>query len=174
MFTYQNDSFPNLTRKTKLILLAFFSFCGVLSGVSVAYSADPNFSLMMRRAINGSVSIVSLVSVTLLSLLITAVAIILSKPYLFLPLSFIKCFLYAFVRSCVNISFFGAGWLIGPMFLFSDTVAMILLFWIWIRCILYPYKSAIKGLSIGAAFSVAICFIDCFWVSPFLITLMND
>ena len=155
-------------RKTIGFVLAFFGLCGIVLGVLTSYSVDPYLFSAMRRSSFRSVSIIGLITAAWLPFLISAIFVSLSKLYLFIPLSFIKSFSYAFVRSFVAISFLQAGWLAASILLFSDTIVICLLYWYWIRQTGNTSKTAVKDLFICLFISLIACIIDYFWVSNIL------
>lgn len=174
MSTYCIADFVSFHRKDKLFFLAFFSFCGTLFGTLTSYHLDSFILALMRRGSFASVSIVGLIVVNFLPFLITSVVILLSKPFLFLPIGFLKNFSFAFIRSLICISYGQAGWLVGTIMLFSDTIVIVLLHWFWIRHIDGIQDYAYRDLSLCFAVSFISCVIDYIWVSPFLIQLLID
>ncbi len=171
MLTYHLDDSFRFSRKTELVILAFFSFSGSLFGVLISYTSDSFLPHLMHRTIASPVTIVGLVSVTFFPFLITAIATFLSKTYLFFLLAFFKCFSFAFVRSCVYISFPQAGWLVGTLLLLSDSIVVMLLHWFWIRHLHSIRDTAIKDMIFCLAVTFAMCIIDYRWVLPFLMNL---
>lgn len=174
MSTDRIANFVSFHRKDKLFLLAFFSFCGTFLGTLTSYHLDSFILALMRRGSLASVSIVGLIVVNFLPFLITSVVILLSKPSLFLPIGFLKNFSFAFFRSLICISYGQAGWLVGTIMLFSDTIVMVLLHWFWIRHIDGIQVSAYRDLSFCFAVSFVACILDYIWVSPFLMQLLID
>lgn len=163
-----------INRKTERFFLALFTCCGAVLGVAVSYASGPSLFLMMRTAASSHVSIVGLILSALFPYLITAVAYCFSKPYLFLPIAFFKTFLYTLVLCSVRTAFLQAGWLVCILLLFSDTVAVAVLYWYWIRNIHGFRKSALSELLYGITVTLVTAVIDYIWVSPFLIALINN
>lgn len=174
MPTYHIADYFSFNRKHKIILLAFYAFTGLLFGSLIIRHIDPSFYTLMRSVLSNSVSIVGLIVVNFLPVLITSVIALLSKPYLFFPLSFFKNFSLVVVRCLVFFSFGQAWWLIGNMISLSNVVVMPLLYWFWIRHINGIRNSAHKDIIICFAGSFVACIIEFIWVSPFLFQLLND
>ena len=168
MFVYHVQNSVHFHRKSELVILALFSFYGVLLGTLVSYAPDSLFSSLMHRTITSPATIVSLVSITFFPFLITAFIMFLSKTYLFFLLAFLKCFSFSFLWSCICISFPNAYWLLQPLLLFSDSVVLVLLHWLWIRHLHSIRDTAIGDMIFCLAVTLAICFIDCKWISPIL------
>lgn len=173
MSTHYQADLLHIGRKTELLFLAFSSCAGAVLGVAIAYNMEPYFFSMMRMAASGHVSIVGLLLVIIFPFLISAIAVYLSKPYLFLPLSFFKCCVYSLVLCGICIEFSSAGWLVCMFLLFSDTFTILALHFFWIRYLHGFRKFAFKELLITLSASLCFCFLDYIWVSPFLFTLMN-
>ena len=165
MSTSHIVNYLHFSRRSKLLLLAFFSFSGILLGVITSHNIDPFLFPLMHSVLSDSVSIVDLIVVACFPFLITAIIVLLSNPCLFLLHSFVKSFSYAFVRSFTCISFGDAGWIVGAMMVFSDTLVMCVLHWFWIRHLHFIQKSAKRDLLICFVLSLVACFIDYFWVS---------
>lgn len=174
MLTCRIADLLHTERKIDLFFLAFFSCSGAVLGVTVAYTSESSFCSLMRTAASSPVSIVGLMLVTLFPFLITAIAFYLSKPYLLLVISFFESFTYALSMCSVYIAFLQAGWLVCMLLLFSDTMVIAVLHWYWIRNIHGFRDSTIRDLVSCIAVTLTVGLIDYIWVSPFLITLMND
>ena len=174
MSTYRVVPSLHIDRKTELFLLAFFSCCGAVLGVAVSYSSEPSISLMMRMAASSHVSILGLMLSAILPFLITVVAYCFSKPYLLFPISFFKSFSYTLAMCCVRVGFLQAGWLVCMLLLFSDTAAIVVLYWYWIRNIHGFRSSALTDMLFCIAVTLTVTVIDYVWVFPFLMALFNN
>ncbi len=152
------------------ILLGAFWVLGMLIPVCIFSQIDVSFSSLMRQAVVGQVSIVSLLTSILLPYLLSAFAVYISKPLLLLPIAFIRGFSLVFVLMAVSEAFGCAGWLIRGLFLFSDLAFMPFLYLFWHRSISGTSKD--RGwLCCGAA--VLIGCLDYHYISPFLLGLLS-
>lgn len=154
-------------RKLSTIILAFCWFAGLLTGCFFADHAGNIHFSMMRRAVSGSVSIAGLV-VVLLPFLFTAIAVYLSRTWLFLPFCFFRAFRFAYVAGLVSGSFGASGWLVRLLLLFTDGCQMPVLLWIWFRWIGNGGRKAVHQICVCAILSAVVWGIDYFVVSPFL------
>ncbi len=154
-------------RKLSTIILAFCWFAGLLTGCFFADHAGNIHVSLMRRAVSSSVTIAGLV-VVLLPFLFSALAVCLSKTWLFLPICFLKSFQFAYLGGLVNISFGNAGWLIRLLLLFTDGWVIPVLLWIWFRWIGAGGRQAVRQIAVCAVFCAVVWSIDYFVVSPFL------
>ena len=174
MSTCRIVSSLHIDRKMELFLLAFFSCCGAVLAVAVSGSSELSISLMMRMAASSHVSIVGLMFSASLPFLITVVAYCFSKPFLLFPISFIKTFSYTLAICSVRIGFLQAGWLVCMLLLFSDTAAIVVLYWHWIRNIHGFRDSALTEMLFCTAVALVVTVIDYIWVSPFLMALISN
>lgn len=160
-------------REMNLYLLAFFTLCGCSLGVYTSHKSDSISFHLMRMAVTCPVSIVGLVFVILLPFLITAFAIWISKPYLFLPVSFFNSFSFTLIL-CYTITVFDtAGWLVCLMLLFSNISVQFCLNWIWIRYFNGTSGSSAEDLLVCVFGLLAIVVIDYLFVAPYLVQLTN-
>lgn len=158
----------NLSRMTRIILLAFSWIAGMFFGLNESVPDTAVTVSLMHTVVRSSVSIVGLIAVLVFPLIISALAVFLSAPLVFLPLAFFKAFGYT-VCSILIVSAFGsAGWLIRGLLLFSDTCMSIALLWFWFRNIEGKRLSSKKDLAVCAIFALLVGCIDYFVVSPFL------
>lgn len=161
------------SRKMNLILLAFFSVFGCSLGVYISHLSDTYTIYLMRMAASSPVSIVGLTFVILLPFLITAFAGWISKPLILLPISFFDSFSFTFILCCTIASFGSAGWLVCVMLLFTNIFVQLCLFWTWIRCFNGSFSSCAEDLFRCFLYSLAISFVDYFFVAPYLVQLTS-
>ena len=154
-------------RKLGTILLAFCWFAGLLTGCFFADHAGDIHTSMMRRAVSCSVSISGLV-VLLLPFLFSALAVYLSKTWLFLPFCFLKGFQFAYLAGLVSTAFGAAGWLVRLLLFFTDGWVIPILLWIWFRWIGRGGRKAIWQIAFCAGLCAVIWSVDYFAVAPYL------
>ena len=88
---------PAWWRKYCFLFLAFCWIVGLLSGASACFAAGDSLNSLMRGAAARPVSIVSLLGVTMFPFLLSAFAVYISEPWLFLIVSFGDAFVLSFV-----------------------------------------------------------------------------
>lgn len=152
------------------ILLGASWVLGMLIPVCIFSQIDASFPSLMRRAVVGQVSIVSLLASILLPYLLSAFAVYISKPLLLLPIAFIRGFTLILVLMTVSEAFGSAGWLIRGLFLFSDVAFMPFLYLFWHRNISVVSNNS-GWVCCGAA--VLIGCLDYYYISPFLLGLLS-
>lgn len=160
-------------RKGSKLILAFSWLLGLICGILVCLSAGNSFASWMRSTVYGAVSIVSLLFVTILPFLFSALAVYLSKPVLLLVICFCKAFLLSYVSLGVYQAFGSAGWLVRYLLSFSECMSAPLLYWCWQRYLLG--KASLFGWESAYAFALAVLIgsADYCIISPFLASLID-
>lgn len=120
-------------RKYCRLFLALFWLSGFLCGMWAFLSRESVVSGLIGEAAAGSLSIVGLVLVTFFPFILSAFAVSLSWPVWILPISFCKAFLFSFVSFGIWRFYGSAGWLIHLLLMFSDLVAVPVLYGFWLR-----------------------------------------
>ncbi len=157
-------------RKAGRFLLAIVLLSGYICGILVSMKAG-NISSLMYAAVNARVSIVSLLLAFLLPFLLSAIAVYLGQPWLFLPIGFCKAFCFACVSYGIGYAYAGAGWLMRWLFMFSDTLTMPLLCYFWLSHMSgSPRNSPAAWFWILSA-SLFIGYIDFRFIAPILAVL---
>lgn len=132
MARFLHRFFAELRRKTNVLILAACFLAGLILGIRMSHRAEFSFSLM-HGALDRAVSIVHLLSVLLLPILFSALAVYFSKPRLLYGIAFLKAFVFAFVSAGVSAGFGNAGWLVRWLLMFSDSLSLPLLWLYWLR-----------------------------------------
>lgn len=160
------------SRKFVRHFLAVCWTAGLGCGIWSCFLADDSISSLMRSCLNGSVSIVGLLTVTLLPFLLSAFAVLLSGPWLLFGIAFGKGFVFAFVSMASLAGFGCAGWLLRFFLCFSDCLSLPLLYWFWLRC----FRSSGTGFGTCIFLTGALLFligsIDYCLIVPFLADLI--
>lgn len=172
MFIDSNASFSYQSRKARIIYLAFSSCLGSSFGIYTAGLSSFDISFLMRMAGVCRVSIVGLAAVTLLPLLITAAAVLLSKPNLLFLLTFAKACLYSYCLYGICCGFTGAGLLVCFLLLFSDSAVVLLIHWFSFRNICGFTDSSFRELLGIIVFCISVGIVDYCIVSSFLTSLI--
>ena len=158
--------------RSKFVLhLASAWLTGLLSGAYIACSSNPSVFLLMRSAPRSAVSIVGLLAVMLLPLLLTALAVYISRIFFLIPVAFVKAFLFSYLSVAVYCSRSTGGWLLWFLFLFSDIFSAPVFLRLWMRISGAERKGT---LFLGSAVAVLmIGFLDFQYISPFLAKILT-
>lgn len=151
--------------------LALAWLTGLLFGAYVACSSDSSLFLLMRSAPQCSVSISSLLSAMLLPLLLTALAVYISKIQYLIPIAFGKAFLFAYI----SVAAFGCrstgGWLYWLLLLFGDIFSAPVLLRLWMQIPVAKHKGALFLSSCATVLTIG--FLDFQYISPFLARILT-
>ena len=161
-------------RRGSTLVLALFWISGILSGVAAFCFAGNPLLPMMRGILDGSVSIVGLLCVTVFPFLVSAFAVYICAPWLLFAVSFLKGFLFGFLSAAILVAFGSAGWLIRWFLMFSELVSLPLLYWFWVRNI--SGERGFSGAEVLVILSLLILIgsVDYCCISPFLAMLINS
>ena len=154
----------------KILLLAGWCL-GLVLGICYVSQADGSFFVLMRRAAESPVSIVGLLAVLVLPFLITAFAVLISRPQLLILLAFLKAFSFGACACCVDQAFLSAGWLLRIFLMFSDLLSLPVLLWLWLRCISGERRRTVRDLVFSGVLLAAVGTVDYCLVSPALALL---
>lgn len=153
--------------------LAIVWILGLLAGVFSSVSAGDSLLPTMRAALYCGVSISGLLTVTLLPLLFSALAVYISKPFLLLPIAFSKGFLYAFWAGGILRLFGASGWLMKLLLLFGDAASLPILWWYWLKASDRFSRRKYRQFLVASAAAAAVSCFDYFFVSSFLTELIT-
>lgn len=153
--------------------LCFSWLAGLISGAGASVLAGDTLVSAMRAASSGCVSISGLLSVLLLPLLFSALAVYICQIRLLFPIAFVKAFCFSFAAMAVDRAFGSAGWLVRLLLLFGSGASLPVLWWFWVRLIT-SRQNHILGDFVAAmtAISVIACF-DHWIIAPFLTDLIS-
>ncbi len=159
-------------RKMTSLLLAFCWCSGLFCGIFAFLNWGIENISWMRSAPYGAVSIVSLVEITLIPFLISALAVCFSMAWVIYPVCFCKAVLLSFVSMGVMQAFADAGWLMRWLLLFSDLLGAPLLYGFWLR--------HLPGKPVATVWETGLCLaaitllgsVEMRIVSPFLASLL--
>lgn len=165
-------SFDNSFVVRRLFLAVFWVF-GLLIGLYISFRTPILFFSLMRTYAYERVSILGLVLIVSFPLILSAIAVRFSTPLLFLPVAFLKAFCFSYCSNGIVLAFGSAGWLVRWLFVFSDSCAVIVLFWFWIRNIAGDRGLFTRDFFIGVLSIILFCCIDYFVVSPFTAILFK-
>lgn len=149
------------------------SWCaGLISGTLFAVGADSSLLSLMRLALSCRVSIVLLFLAALFPFLITAYAVCINRFSLLFAAAFVKALAFSYCGALVYRAVGDAGWLLQPMFQFTDTVVCVAYCWFCLRVCMHPVHSVRGELMICVTMAAIAVITDFILVSPFLGTLI--
>lgn len=152
------------------IILASCWCAGLLLGILAAASAGDSLASKMRGAVSQTVSIVPFLAY--IPFLLSAIAVHLRQPWLILPCSIVKAFIFGFCAFAITLAFGQSSWLVHFLFLFSDVVSIPILYLYWLRCIKGDQMQKYWFSGLCCALLLAVGLIDYCWISPFLANLI--
>ena len=164
--------YRNFKSNLPAVLLAFFWLLGIAIGYFCAVVAERHTEIALSSYIADGTSVLRLWIIHLFPFILVAFAYRFSQHYVIYFLNLVKSAIYSFCNFYVIFVFGSAGWLVRVLLLFTDTFSVLLLFYFSLGCL---YNRSIgKSEYIAVFFSVAVlCLIDCFSVSPFLLSLFS-
>ena len=163
---------PAVTRGNAKWFLASSFLLGHLLGVWCSGSASDFYLSQMRAAVSGRVSIVGLLSCSLLTFLVSALAVYLGRRILLIPIAFTKAFLFSYTGYRLYLAWGQAGWLVTGLTMFSSLCSLPVLYWYWQRCLtVHSFEWPVFRLVL--ALLTAIGFVDFYWIVPFLIDIIS-
>lgn len=157
--------------KSPVIYLTAVWVIGLLVGMFFAFTVRTLVSSLIHTIVCCRASITGLISVLILPLVISAMAI--SVPLFLYPICFFKAFSYGFCLYSVTFVFGDAGWLFATLLLFSDSVMIVLLNWLWCRHIVVNKNTSGQDFARCTIAATLIALMDYFLISPYLIDLLH-
>ena len=171
MVRFFRTAFLSSFRSKFALHLASAWLTGLLFGAFFACSSDPSLFLVMRSAHKSAVSIVGLLSSMLLPLLLTALAVYISKIYFLIPIAFSKACLYAYI----SVAAFGCrstgGWLYWLLLLFGDICSAPVYLRLWMQIPTTLSKGPLFLSSLAGVLIIG--FLDFQYISPFLAAILT-
>ena len=152
-------------RKYATACLAYSWILGLISGLWVVHYADlslPEIENSFRYY-----TPVSIFSIALLPVLISALVVFAEQFWLLLPISFLKAFSFAYVSALVIGSYGPASWLVQLLLVFSDCISLPFLWLFWCRMLKSTHRitfSMVLPITL-VAFSIGV--LDFKVISPF-------
>ena len=162
-----------LFRKDPTPYLASFWCTGLILGAVIAANADTSHHSLMLLACDSPVSIVRLLIVILLPLLFSAIAVLISCPWLLIPIAFMKAFLYSFVCYGVIAAFGASGWLIRLFLIFSDTFMLPVLWQFWLSSTRQGSGDQFITAGLSGSLGLLIVSLDLTVIRPFLVEILS-
>ncbi len=156
-----------------VIFLSLCCFIGILCGTFLAAHFSQSYGDLMRSAAISSMSVGGSVVTVFLPLLLCVVCIHCGRPKLLYGICFLKSLMLGFCAMGCFYAFGSGSWLVRLLFQFTDLVSFPVLCWFMLRCITGAGKPIGKDLALSAVVFALTGFLDLFYISPFLVTLIE-
>ena len=156
-------------RKYATTLLAFSWIIGFCFGLSAILVGGCN--AVLYQAVDLKPSFFSIISVLLLPMLISLLAVFAGQRWLIFPLAFLKALSFAYVGWSVVVTFGSAGWLVRLLLMFSDCASVPLLWWFWKRVLSSEFHAIFPAAVAVTVTLLGIGIIDFGVIAPFLVNL---
>lgn len=114
-------------------LLSTVWITGFAAGIFVSKRAVPLFLSLMRGTSFDSVSIVGLIVSAGVPFLISAFAVIYSRPAILLSVCFLKACCYTLSSVCLMLHYGEGGWLIRWLLMAHESLSLPVLYLFWLR-----------------------------------------
>ena len=172
MGSFFHRYFPETRRKSIAAYLAFAWFAGLLVGSGLALLPGANSTSMMRMTLCSPVSISGLLAIMYLPLLFTAFAVYISQIWFLIPICFFKAFFFSYVAAQFSLLLPSGAWFLRFLVLFSDCLAIPVLYMIWIRACNQTGREVFRSCALAGSMFSLIGIIDYCIISSFLIRLL--
>lgn len=161
-------------RRLSLLIISSVWIAGLFFGLLFAMqSAAASREAVFLTAAREAPSLLRLCAVHLIPLFATAVCAAFCLNFITLLIVFSKALLYGYCLCGITLTFASAGWLIRLLFLFSNSISVVLLLWFSIRNTAAKRASLKIDLLFSLIIIFIICCIDFYTVSPYLMMLLN-
>ena len=158
--------------RAAVLLLAAMVLIGCSAGIGLSCGARESFAEAWQ-AFGSAPSGFTPVMISLLPLVLSALAVYVRWPVFLFPLAFWKAFFFSYVFSGFLGALGGAGWMVCSLGLFSGIWSMPALCWYWLRHLDGSGFSLGTFLPAGAVIT-AISLTEMWVISPFLATILTS
>ena len=156
----------------RLLLILCWS-AGLLSGASSAFLCKDTLSLFLRQVIfYGDYSFAGLLFIRLVPILITIIVFFYSRPFLLIPLAFLKAFLFSFAMASVTFAFGLSAWLIITLLLLCESLTLPVLWFTWLSVLSGSVSYIHHEFAFSCVIVVLAFLFDYLNIAPFLSRLM--
>lgn len=146
---------------------------GLLSGASSAFLCKDTLSLFLRQVIFcGDYSFSGLLFIRLLPILITILVFSYSRPFLLIPLAFLKAFVFSFIAVSVTFAFGLSAWLISTLLLLCEGLTLSVLWFTWFVVLSGAVSYIHHEFTFSCVIVVLVFLFDYLYIAPFLSKLM--
>ena len=157
-----------------ICLFAFVWISGLSLGTVFAAVASNHYFLMMHRAPSCPVTIVGLAATVLLPFLFTAFAVYKNRHWMLFVICFTKAFIFAHSGFGIHAAYGSAGWLIRPLFQFSDLLTVPVLCWYSLQNLTKTASWRKREFWICLGIDILVCCLDLWYISPFLAMITKN
>ncbi len=165
--------FSRLQCKSSVITLLVLWSLGFICGLYVALSESDLLLPLIQNATITRQSIFGVIAVIFIPIAVSGISIYCSAPVIIYIYSIFKGFCFSFCLCCVATVYGHASWLVRILLLFTDSCSIVFLLWLWYRCLCLESHIVRKDLRFCTILLTAIGLVDYFFVSPYLVLLMN-
>ena len=175
MVHFAQSLFPSKQSQCKgsVIFLSALWSLGLLLGLYFASSNGDEFSRYILGTALKRQTFAGAMTVVLVPVIITALAIHFSKPAFIFGYSVLKAFSFSGTLCGVMFAFGQSGWLIRLFLLFTDSICVLLMLWLWNRFFYLDTRVIRRNFWSCAIALLVIGFVDYFAVSPYFTSLLN-
>lgn len=159
--------------KNAVLFLLLVYMCGLFGGAHVASTSLRTLTPVLFSVSNSGASAIGLVCVLLIPLLLSVLAVYFSIPAAILPICFFKAFAFGYCSCGILLSFRSAGWLVRLLLLFSDSLMLMPLLWLWLCHIKGSRIRLKRNTMVCLLTALAIGAVDYMYISPLLALLLK-
>lgn len=160
-------------RRYPHILLTMASITALLLGISCAHKSHAITASLMGGCCKASVSIVRLAFALLLPFLAVFLAALYSNHTALIPVCAFKVFAFSFCGTGISLTCPSASWIICGLLMLSDGLSLLLLLRLCFRHI-GGFRSGLGAeLVTSMLLTVGISVLDCIYIAPFLVRILN-
>lgn len=168
MARFLHRNFSSNFRKWGSAFLALSWCIGLLTGAVLFRCAGTSLPSLMRLAVSGQVSIISLFSSILLPFLFSAIAVYFSAPWLLAVVCFFRTCLFSFISCGLLAAYGGAGWLVQLLFMFSEPAGLVILYWYCLRHMTSRRGFSLRETALVFTVITVLGSVEYCFISPFL------
>ena len=150
--------------------LAVVWLIGLAFGAYVGFEAAPALCARFRIVLTKEITVFGTLLVMMIPLLASVSVVQLFSSNAILVVVFLKAAAFSLVGVACAFSWGSAGWLVSRLLLFSDILCIPVYLWIWHR-ILFGCFNKTEVIASVLVISV-ICLADCYFISPFLCSVV--
>lgn len=170
-FSLLKISLSNYRNLRLLLILCWF--VGLVSGACLALLCKDALSLFLRQVVfYGDYSFSGLLFIRLIPILITILVFFYSRPFLLIPLAFLKAFLFSFIAVSVAFAFGLSAWLISTLLLLCECLTLTVLWFTWLSVLSGAVSYIHREFAFSCVTVVLIFLFDYRYIAPFLSRLM--
>ncbi len=165
-----NVNFPHRLGMHRLgpeMFAALFWVLGLVLGTLFSAGPDASLLIWMRSLLTGRMSIVFMLVFAVLPFLISAYAVFIHRQEILCGVCFCKAFCLAANGVLLQSAFGSAGWLLQPMFQFSDLLLAPVFCWFFLGSYGMTERDVLRRHGICLAWVLAAVLIGYFVVMPF-------